>query len=705
MKPLTSAIRLAPFFALIFFAFSCKKSEKPVKVDNFLTVSKTEILVKSSDSFKDTITISSNQNWRITGLPDWITASASQGTGNMMVVLSISANSSNTSREVTFKIAIQGIEKTIHVSQPALVIDTSQPITVTQTGNYLDVSESPAYLSFPGGSAFDFAAGQSFSISMKMKTTYQPSGNERIIKARNGTGAGYEIISSTTGQMGLNVTTTDGEGLGSKYGTTNVYDGKWHHVVAVFDAAAKKSFFYIDGKTEGEWDHSGGRYASVTARSSILFGVNDESGTAPFRGFFDDVKFWRKALSKTEVYADAANTKINGAFDGLISWWNFENGNTQNTSDSSNTISGTLRNGARLSQFPASTQSRIPVYISGTEGYMNFRIPAIIKAPNGNLLAFADGRVNTTADFGNVDIVMKKSSDGGKTWSPLKVIADNGDLQASNSAPVVDMTDPAYPNGRIFVFYNTGNMPEGDVRNGNGERRVWYKTSTDNGETWSYAVEITSQVKSATWRTYANTPGHAMQFTQGIYRGRIYVAANHNEGPPQSGNADYQTHGFYTDDHGASFHLSDNISIKGSNEAIAAELSDNRLMMNIRNQGGNPRSRIVAISNNGGQTWASEKYDPNLPDPVCQGSLLNIGFQNNKALLAFSNNNNTTTRQNLTLRISLDEGNSWTKSFLVDYDGSSTAYSDLVMMNANKVGVLYERCGTTEITFTVIDWQ
>ncbi|MBK7099074.1 MAG: exo-alpha-sialidase [Sphingobacteriales bacterium] len=73
--------------------------------------------------------------------------------------------------------------------------------------------------------------------------------------------------------------------------------------------------------------------------------------------------------------------------------------------------------------------------------------------------------------------------------------------------------------------------------------------------------------------------------------------------------------------------------------------------------------------------------------------------------MAFSNNNSTTTRQNLTLRISFDEGDSWTKNILVDYDGSSTAYSDLVMIGDTKIGILYERCGTTEIAFMVIDWQ
>ncbi|MEI6680357.1 MAG: sialidase family protein [Mariniphaga sp.] len=93
----------------------------------------------------------------------------------------------------------------------------------------------------------------------------------------------------------------------------------------------------------------------------------------------------------------------------------------------------------------------VPVFISGTEGYKIFRIPAIIAAPGGELLAFAEGRVNGADDFGNIDIVMKRSTDHGKTWSKLTTIVDLEKLQAGNPAPVVDLQDPNYPKGRIFL--------------------------------------------------------------------------------------------------------------------------------------------------------------------------------------------------------------------------------------------------------------
>lgn len=358
-----------------------------------------------------------------------------------------------------------------------------------------------------------------------------------------------------------------------------------------------------------------------------------------------------------------------------------------------------------LLSMAAAQHAATPVFVAGRDGYQSYRIPAIVSLANGDLLAFAEGRVDGAADFGNVDIVMKRSTDHGKTWSALKVIVDNGALQAGNSAPVVDLTDPAYPNGRIFLFYNTGDQPEGKIRSGHGTREVWYKTSSDGGATWSDGVSITAQVKQKEWRSYANTPGHGMQFSHGKYKGRIYVAANHSAGDPLPHFEDYHAHGFYTDDHGKTFHLSEPISFPGSNEATAAELCGNALMMNMRNQKGNPKCRIVAISHDGGVHWDTTYYDHHLPDPVCQGSLLNIGEKHHKSILAFCNNDDTTGRQNLTLRMSLDGGKTWPKKYLVDKRGESTAYSDIVKTAKHKVGVLYERKGYSQIVFKVLKWK
>jgi sialidase-1 len=210
------------------------------------------------------------------------------------------------------------------------------------------------------------------------------------------------------------------------------------------------------------------------------------------------------------------------------------------------------------------------------------------------------------------------------------------------------------------------------------------------------------------WRSYANTPGHAMQFESGKYKGRIFVAANHSEGNPQEKFTDYHAHGFYTDDHGKTFKLSETITVPGSNESMAVQLSNDRLMMNIRNQRGDIRQRLIAISNDGGQHWDTTYFDKHLPDPVCQGSILTVGKRND--VLVFCNPADTTHRDNLTLRISVDEGKTWKKNIVIDKSQSGSershaAYSDLVQLDKKTIGILYERNNYSEIVFVKQPWK
>lgn len=364
----------------------------------------------------------------------------------------------------------------------------------------------------------------------------------------------------------------------------------------------------------------------------------------------------------------------------------------------------------------------VPVFVSGNEGHKSYRIPAIIKLPDGSLLAFAEGRVNNAGDFGDINIVLKKSTDKGKSWSALQTVVDYDKMQAGNPAPVVDLYDPAFPGGRIFLFYNTGNNHEGEVRKGNGLREVWYKTSTDGGLTWSEPVNITVQTHrpkqpqlnpsynfSEDWRSYANTPGHAMQFGSGKYKGRIFVAANHSAGDPLPKAEDYKAHGFFTDDHGSGFRLSQTVSTPGGNESMATEMSGDKLMMNSRNQQGDIRARIVSISSNGGESWDTTYFDTNLPDPVNQGSILTVGKKKGKNIIAFCNAADTRRRDNLTLRISYNDGLQYSKSIIVDKSNNDkqrdfTAYSDLVKLSRKKIGVLYEKENYSRIVFKLIKW-
>ena len=136
----------------------------------------------------------------------------------------------------------------------------------------------------------------------------------------------------------------------------------------------------------------------------------------------------------------------------------------------------------------------IPVFVSGTDGYKSFRIPAIVKAKNGELLAFCEGRVNGGSDFGNIKIVLKRSNDDGKTWSALQIVASNDTLQAGNPAPVVDLTDSRFPQGRIFLFYNTGNGHEMDMRKGKDIEMYGIKQALIMAKHGANLPDITLQV-------------------------------------------------------------------------------------------------------------------------------------------------------------------------------------------------------------------
>src|SRR5690606_4491136 len=362
----------------------------------------------------------------------------------------------------------------------------------------------------------------------------------------------------------------------------------------------------------------------------------------------------------------------------------------------------------------------VTVFRSGDDGYASYRIPAIVKAKSGELIAFSEGRVDHSGDFGNVDIVYKISKDGGKSWGPLNVAVDYDKLQAGNPAPVVDLLDPAYPQGRVFLFYNTGNDHEGDVRKGKGLREVWYVVSNDGGKTWSQAVNITTQVHrpkqpqinpaynfTEDWRTYANTPGHGFQFVSGPNKGRIYIAGNHNAGDPQPQDKDWNAHAYYSDDHGKTFKLSEKVPFASTNESLAAQIADNSVYMSSRNQSYTPKTRIISISHDGGQTWVSSQPDANLPDPVNQASVLSWK-KGNTFILAHSNAADENKRDNLTLRLSKDQGKTWYFNKVVakspeGYKGGAyAAYSDIVLVKKNTIGVLYEKDGYKEIVFVPV---
>lgn len=343
------------------------------------------------------------------------------------------------------------------------------------------------------------------------------------------------------------------------------------------------------------------------------------------------------------------------------------------------------------------------VFKNGTDNYACYRIPAMISAPNGDLLVYAEARKSGCNDFGDIDIVMKRSTDKGKTWSSLQIVVDNNSLKAGNPAPVVDAYDPRFPNGRIFLLYNTATTSEGEARKGNGVREIWYITSNDNGITWSKPTNITTAVHRPLaptynaaynfpedWRTNALTPGHALQLTRGKNRGRIFVAANHAvaANPGDQHVETNKAHCFYSDDHGDTWQLGATVEMPGGNESTAAELEDGTVLQNIRYKNPADKYRVLAFSRSGGESWDTAYVCKELPDPVCEGSMISFDYKG-KYLVLFCNASSQTAREKLTIKVSKDNGRSWPVSFLVD--SGEAAYSDILRTGTDTIGVLYEK--------------
>jgi len=352
---------------------------------------------------------------------------------------------------------------------------------------------------------------------------------------------------------------------------------------------------------------------------------------------------------------------------------------------------------------------------SGLGGYGSYRIPAIIKASDGSLLAFVEGRVNGSADFGNIKILLSRSTDNGKHWSTPQIVAQNGSLQAGNPTPVVDMYDSRYPQGRIFLFYCIGNNTQANVTNLNGVREVLYVTSVDNGITWSSPVNITLQVSHPyqptfnpaytdpmQWTAYATGPGHALQMTQGAHAGRLVVPINHGI---FSNKTNYAA-AFYTDDHGASFKLSPDVLLQ-SDETTAAELPGGGVLLNSRDQYDPAKQRILSydtIGNLNNTTNWLTSWNSYLIDPVCEGSMLNYTTAvGNKVLLFCNPVSPSFQRAMLGLRQSFTNGKTWTQAYVAD--NGAAAYSDIVALPNDHIGILYEANNYGTITFISVKYS
>jgi sialidase-1 len=314
---------------------------------------------------------------------------------------------------------------------------------------------------------------------------------------------------------------------------------------------------------------------------------------------------------------------------------------------------------------------QIDVFVSGTQGYHTYRIPGIVLSTKGTLLAFCEGRKTGRGDHGDLDLMLRRSTDGGKTWRPMQLVYEEGGtakITIGNPCPVVDRQTST-----IWLPFCRDND------------RVFVTHSDDDGRTWAKPVEITKDVKKPAWGWYATGPGHGIQLRDG----RLLVPCDCGDSKGW-GQWDKKGHSlaFYSDDHGRTWKLG-GVTAAGVNECEVVQRADESLLLSMRNYP--PRGeRAFAISTDGGLSWSKPAFQKQVYCPTCQSSIerYTLRPKADKNRILYSGPGGPG-RKNLTVRLSYDEGKTWPVARVI-YAGPS-AYSDLVVLPDGTIGCLYER--------------
>jgi len=316
------------------------------------------------------------------------------------------------------------------------------------------------------------------------------------------------------------------------------------------------------------------------------------------------------------------------------------------------------------------------LFVSGEGGYNTYRIPALLVAPDGSVLAFCEGRVDSPDDWGDIDVVMKKSTDGGKTFGETRLVADYGNDTIGNPCPVVD------EGTGTILLYLTSNLAGDNIfetleGTGEGTREAWVTRSTDNGETWTELENITSRVKKAEWTWYATGPGHGIQ----LISGRLVIPCDHGETVDSTQHL--YAHVICSDDGGETWQISNSLEA-GTEECEAAELDDGSLLLTVRNYHDTGKASF-SRSYDQGLTWTRVEFNDDLyetqPDG-CQSSLISYDDS-----LIFSGPASLK-REKMTVSVSSDNGETWPVQKLL-YEGPS-AYSNLCRLPDGDIACLYE---------------
>ena len=335
---------------------------------------------------------------------------------------------------------------------------------------------------------------------------------------------------------------------------------------------------------------------------------------------------------------------------------------------------------------------QVDVFESGRNGYFAYRIPAIETAPDGSLLAFAEARKYHLNDPGfdkqDVDLVMKRSTDGGRSWSAMKVIEDPGERwSAANPCTLVDRETK-----RVWLFYLRG-KPERNTysaRPGTDDIQILAHTSDDHGVTWSEPIDLTSVTRDMAdpkWRTSVVGPGGGIQSRDG----RLAIPVWEFE--------PWGVFAVVSEDHGRTWRRGELVTGVSGDECQLVELADGRWLFDIRQQRG--MHRWQATSSDGGKTWSKPHDGETVSAVACAIERFTLKANGDDRDRLLWTGPKGPERSNLVVRVSYDDGLTFTNERAMS--AGPAAYSDLTILRDQTAGVLWERGTNADyqfITFT-----
>jgi sialidase-1 len=350
---------------------------------------------------------------------------------------------------------------------------------------------------------------------------------------------------------------------------------------------------------------------------------------------------------------------------------------------------------------------KIDLFVGGEGGYALYRIPGIVVTKGGTVLAYCEARRTGKSDWDTIDIMLRRSTDGGRTWSKRGKIAEVPGPKMKNpvalAQKLADPDDVTYNNPVAFVDHNGAVHMLFCLE----YSRCFYIRSDDDGATWTPPVEITAAFEpfktDYDWKVLATGPGHGIQ----LRSGRLLVPVWLSLGTGGHAHRPSVTSTIYSDDHGKTWHRGE-IAVPDTdewiypNETVAVELADGRVMLNVRSES-NRHRRLVTISPDGAADWSTPRFDDVLLEPICMGSIIRYSArpEDDKNRILFANPHNLSRadgreiagksrdRRNLSIKLSYDEGKSWPVNKVLEPGRS--AYSDLAVLPNGTVLCFYER--------------